>query len=284
MPRRPNDEISTCLQKSLSAPSSFASMSQPISESLAILSASVVPALEDTSNVAAKVLIASSEYVAASHRLDAVLNDAAQIRKNVLPRLRFCQTNDRWAPIWWNLLLLSMPRKHLQPQRLHFRFLKFAMAHRTGLALFLLPFRPFSIDETTRRALLPKRGPCSRPLASSGTRSASSMLAESPAWSFVLTVALVENFQMPSAIFIQSPVVCCSVGRTGSNGFWFDCISRYCVIQWVEEHGSCIVKGHNLPYWLMTPDVKRILVSQGVSAFARAICSMLRCHERLRCF
>ena len=170
-------------------------MSQPISESLAILSASVVPALEDTSNVAAKVLIASSEYVAASHRLDAVLNDAAQIRKNVLPRLRFCQTNDRWAPIWWNLLLLSMPRKHLQPQRLHFRFLKFAMAHRTGLALFLLPFRPFSIDETTRRALLPKRGPCSRPLASSGTRSASSMLAESPAWSFFLTVALVENFR-----------------------------------------------------------------------------------------
>ena len=115
-------------QKSLSAPSSFASMSQPISESLAILSASVVPALEDTSNVAAKVSIASSEYVAASHRLDAVLNDAAQIRKNVLPRLRFCPTNDRWAPIWWNLLLLPMPRKHLQPQRLHFRFLKFAMA------------------------------------------------------------------------------------------------------------------------------------------------------------
>lgn len=72
--------IFTCLQKSLSAPSSFASMSQPVSESLAILSASVVPALEDTSNVAAKVSIASSEYVAASHRLDAVLNDAAQIR------------------------------------------------------------------------------------------------------------------------------------------------------------------------------------------------------------
>ena len=88
------------------------------------------------------------------------------------------------------------------------------------------------------------------------------------------------KFQMPSAIFIQSPVVCFSVGGTGSNGFWFDCISRYCVIQWVEEHGSCIVKGHNLPYWLMTPDVKRILVSQGVSAFARAICAMLRCHER----
>ena len=80
MPPRPNDEISTWLQKSLSAPSSFASMSQPISESLAILSASVVPALEDTSNVAAKVSIASSEYVAASHRLDAVLNDAAQSR------------------------------------------------------------------------------------------------------------------------------------------------------------------------------------------------------------
>ena len=48
--------------------------------------------------------------------------------KNVLPRLRFCPTNDRWAPIWWKLLLLPMPRKHLQPQRLHFRFLKFAMA------------------------------------------------------------------------------------------------------------------------------------------------------------
>ena len=40
------------------------------------------------------------------------------------------------------------------------------------------------------------------------------------------------------------------------------------------------MKGHNLPYWLMTPDVKRILVTQGVSAFARAICAMLRCHER----
>ena len=46
------------------------------------------------------------------------------------------------------------------------------------------------------------------------------------------------KFQMPSAIFIQSPVVCFSVGGTGSNGFWFDCISRYCVIQWVEEHGN----------------------------------------------
>ena len=68
------------LQQSLSAPSGFASMSQPVSESLAILSASVVPALEATSNVAAKVSIASSEYVAARHRLDAVLNDAAQIR------------------------------------------------------------------------------------------------------------------------------------------------------------------------------------------------------------
>ena len=68
------------LQQSLSAPSSFASMSQPVSDSLAILSASVVPALEATSNVAAKVSMASSEYVAARHRLDAVLNDAAQIR------------------------------------------------------------------------------------------------------------------------------------------------------------------------------------------------------------
>ncbi len=42
--------------------------------------------------------------------------------KNVLPRLRFCQTNDLWAPIWWNLLMLQ----NLWTQR--FRFLKFATA------------------------------------------------------------------------------------------------------------------------------------------------------------
>jgi hypothetical protein len=62
------------------APRSSASMSQPVSESLAILSASVVPALEATSTVAAKVSASSSEYIAATHRLDAVLNDASQLR------------------------------------------------------------------------------------------------------------------------------------------------------------------------------------------------------------
>jgi len=55
-------------------------MSQHVSDSLALLSASVVPALEATSDVAAKVSAASSEYIAARHRLDAVLNDAAHIR------------------------------------------------------------------------------------------------------------------------------------------------------------------------------------------------------------
>ena len=55
-------------------------MSQPVSDSLALLSASVVPALEATSEVAAKVTAASSEYVAAKHRLDAVLDEAAHIR------------------------------------------------------------------------------------------------------------------------------------------------------------------------------------------------------------
>ena len=59
-----------------------------------------------------------------------------------------------------------------------------------------------------------------------------------------------------------------------------DCVCRYCVIQWVEERGCCIVKRHNLPFWLMTEDVKRTLVSQGVAAFARAVCAMLRCHQR----
>ena len=55
-------------------------MSQPVSESLAILSASVVPALEATASIAAKVSADSSEYIAARHRLDAVLDDAAQLR------------------------------------------------------------------------------------------------------------------------------------------------------------------------------------------------------------
>lgn len=55
-------------------------MSQPVSDSLALLSASVVPALEATSEVAAKVTAASSEYIAAKHRLDAVLDEAAHIR------------------------------------------------------------------------------------------------------------------------------------------------------------------------------------------------------------
>jgi hypothetical protein len=59
---------------------SLANMSQAVSDSLALLSASVLPALEATSNVAAKVTEASSEYIAAKHRLDAVLDDAAQIR------------------------------------------------------------------------------------------------------------------------------------------------------------------------------------------------------------
>jgi hypothetical protein len=55
-------------------------MSQTVSESLAVLSASILPALQATSDVAAKVSAVSSEYVAAKHRLDAVLDDAAQIR------------------------------------------------------------------------------------------------------------------------------------------------------------------------------------------------------------
>jgi hypothetical protein len=55
-------------------------MSQPVSDSLAILSASVVPALEATSSIAAKVSADSSEYIAARHRLDAALNGAAQLR------------------------------------------------------------------------------------------------------------------------------------------------------------------------------------------------------------
>jgi hypothetical protein len=55
-------------------------MSQPVSESLAILSASVVPALEATSSIAAKVSADSSEYIAARHRLNAALEDAAQLR------------------------------------------------------------------------------------------------------------------------------------------------------------------------------------------------------------
>ena len=55
---------------------------------------------------------------------------------------------------------------------------------------------------------------------------------------------------------------------------------RYCVIQWLEERGCCAVKSHNLPYWLMTDDVKQKLVTQGVAVFARAVCAMLRCHER----
>ena len=55
---------------------------------------------------------------------------------------------------------------------------------------------------------------------------------------------------------------------------------RYCVIQWLDERGCCVVKSHNLPYWLMTDDVKQKLVTQGVAVFARAVCAMLRCHER----
>ena len=55
-------------------------MSQPVSESLAILSASVAPALKATSDIAANVSALSSEYVAARHRLDSVLNDVALVR------------------------------------------------------------------------------------------------------------------------------------------------------------------------------------------------------------
>ena len=84
-----------------------------------------------------------------------------------------------------------------------------------------------------------------------------------------MTAARVELFQMRS----QYLGVC---GRPSLR----DCVCRYCVIQWVEERGCCIVKRHNLPFWLMTEDVKRTLVSQGVAAFARAVCAMLRCHQR----
>jgi hypothetical protein len=59
-----------------------------------------------------------------------------------------------------------------------------------------------------------------------------------------------------------------------------DRIGRYCVIQWLEDEGCSVVKRHNLPYWLMTEDVKRVLVTQGVAAFARAVCATLRSHER----
>ncbi len=55
-------------------------MSQPVSESLAILSASVAPALKATLDIAANVSALSSEYVAARYRLDSVLDDVALVR------------------------------------------------------------------------------------------------------------------------------------------------------------------------------------------------------------
>jgi hypothetical protein len=57
-------------------------MSQPVAvaDSLTLLSASVAPALEATSGVAAKVTAASSEYIAAKHRLDTILDEAAHVR------------------------------------------------------------------------------------------------------------------------------------------------------------------------------------------------------------
>jgi hypothetical protein len=58
----------------------FSTMAQPVSESLAILSASVLPALEAVSHVASKVPVASSDYISARHRLDSVLDEAARIR------------------------------------------------------------------------------------------------------------------------------------------------------------------------------------------------------------
>ena len=91
------------------------------------------------------------------------------------------------------------------------------------------------------------------------------------AWSFDLIVAQVEPMQMPG-------VGTDFLGIFAALSLKFVC--RYCVIQWEEEKGSCIVKGHNLPYWLMTEDSKRTLATQGVAAFARTMCAMLRCHER----
>jgi len=102
------------------------------------------------------------------------------------------------------------------------------------------------------------------------TLSASSKLAVSLAWSCALTAVPAQRFQMPSATASLLAVLPFSLKSPG----------RYCVIQWLEERGSCIVKSHNLPYWLMTDEVKQKLITQGVAVFARAICAMLRCHER----
>lgn len=207
-------------------------MSQSVSDSLAMLSASVLPALEATSDVAAKVSAASSEYVAARHRLDAVLDDAAQIR-----------------------------------------------GQKRAAALEIL---------SKKRSLGANLSESSRAAESVGAPDPVGLSISEVCDGVVQSRTVVKSqaIQQASRLIGYSVskldiggVACMELRFDSSAGGRFS-DAKYCVIQWLEERGCCIVKGHNLPFWMMTEDIKRMLVTQGVAAFARAICAMLRSHER----